>query len=74
MKGSSDLTLLDPGGDPFHIAIAVFFSRKRVFYYLTFIILGLDSFSESFLIDFYPDPPPRGVLKNEKKLKIGRRA
>ena len=44
VKGSSDLTLLDPGGDPFHIAIAVFFSRKRVFYYLTFIILGLNSF------------------------------
>ena len=33
------------------------------FYYLTFIILGLDSFSEKKTQKILPNTPPRGVLK-----------
>ena len=52
---------------PFNIAIAISFLVGHVFfYYLTFIILGLDSFYYLFL---YTPRPSEGGTKKKKKIE-----
>ena len=58
------LTLLDPGAtkcpDPFHIAIAVFFSRKRVFLLFDFYYFGVRQFLIKNYLLFLTPPPSEG--------------
>ena len=77
------LTLLAPeeggGGtkcpDPFHIAITVFFQWETCFFITQLLFFwGQTVFNENKIYYFLPHPPPRGILKKRKNLKIGRRA
>ena len=68
------LTLLAPGGgtkcpDPFHNAIAVFFSRKRVFLLFDFYYFGVRQFLVKKNFIFFTRPPSEGGTKKTKKFE-----